>query len=162
MSDEQIEKLPRGGHDYRKVYAAFDAATKHVGQPTVILAHTIKGWTIDALEGKNATHQMKKLTQGRPQEVPRPALPADQRPRHRRGLRATGAAPFFHPGKDSPEIEYMLERRRAARRLAAQAGRARQAAQAARRRDVRRAQAGLGQEQDRHHHGRRPAARATG
>ena len=62
MSDSQIEKLPRGGHDYRKVYAAFDAATKHVGQPTVILAHTIKGWTIDALEGKNATHQMKKLT----------------------------------------------------------------------------------------------------
>ena len=62
MSDTQIEKLPRGGHDYRKVYAAFDAATKHVGQPTVILAHTIKGWTIDALEGKNATHQMKKLT----------------------------------------------------------------------------------------------------
>ena len=62
MSDVQIEKLPRGGHDYRKVYAAFDAATKHIGQPTVILAHTIKGWTIDALEGKNATHQMKKLT----------------------------------------------------------------------------------------------------
>ena len=62
MSDEQIRKLPRGGHDYRKVYAAFDAATKTVGQPTVILAHTIKGWTIDALEGKNATHQMKKLT----------------------------------------------------------------------------------------------------
>ena len=62
MSDEQIEKLPRGGHDYRKVYAAFDAASKHVGQPTVILAKTIKGWTIEGLEGKNATHQMKKLT----------------------------------------------------------------------------------------------------
>ena len=61
MSDQQIEKLPRGGHDYRKVYAAFDAASKHAGQPTVILAHTIKGWTIDALEGRNATHQMKKL-----------------------------------------------------------------------------------------------------
>ena len=62
MTDRQIEKLPRGGHDYRKVYAAFDAATKHTGQPTVILAHTIKGWTIEALEGRNATHQMKKLT----------------------------------------------------------------------------------------------------
>ena len=62
MTDEQIAKLPRGGHDYRKVYAAFKAATKHVGQPTVILAKTIKGWTIEALEGKNATHQMKKLT----------------------------------------------------------------------------------------------------
>ena len=62
MTDEQIKVLPRGGHDYRKVYAAFKAATEHVGQPTVILAQTVKGWTIDALEGKNATHQMKKLT----------------------------------------------------------------------------------------------------
>ena len=61
MSDREIEKLPRGGHDYRKVYAAFDAASKHVGQPTVILAHTVKGWTIEGLEGKNASHQMKKL-----------------------------------------------------------------------------------------------------
>ena len=61
LTDEQIELLPRGGHDYRKVYAAFKAASEHVGQPTVILAHTVKGWTIDALEGKNATHQMKKL-----------------------------------------------------------------------------------------------------
>ncbi|MGH3509218.1 MAG: pyruvate dehydrogenase (acetyl-transferring), homodimeric type, partial [Nocardioidaceae bacterium] len=54
MSDEQLRKLPRGGHDYRKVYAAFKAAKDHVGQPTVILAKTIKGWTIDALEGRNA------------------------------------------------------------------------------------------------------------
>ena len=61
LSDEEIERLPRGGHDYRKVYAAFQAAANHVGQPTVILAHTVKGWTIEALEGKNATHQMKKL-----------------------------------------------------------------------------------------------------
>ena len=58
LSDEDLRKLPRGGHDYRKVYAAFEAASKHVGQPTVILAHTIKGWTIEALEGTNATHQM--------------------------------------------------------------------------------------------------------
>ena len=62
MSDEEIKVLSRGGHDYRKVYAAFKAASEHVGQPTVILAQTVKGWTIDALEGKNATHQMKKLT----------------------------------------------------------------------------------------------------
>ena len=55
--------LPRGGHDYRKVYAAFKAATEHTGQPTVILAHTIKGWTLGKdFEGRNATHQMKKLT----------------------------------------------------------------------------------------------------
>ena len=61
LTDRDIELLPRGGHDYRKVYAAFEAASNHVGQPTVILAHTVKGWTIEALEGKNATHQMKKL-----------------------------------------------------------------------------------------------------
>jgi pyruvate dehydrogenase E1 component len=63
LSDDQIRHLPRGGHDYRKVYAAFKSATEHVGQPTVILAHTIKGWTLgEGFEGRNATHQMKKLT----------------------------------------------------------------------------------------------------
>lgn len=111
MTDSQIEKLPRGGHDYRKVYAAFDAATKHVGQPTVILAHTIKGWTIDALEGKNATHQMKKLT---PDDLKkfrdRLYLPISDRDLEE-SYEKTGGAPFFHPGKDSPEIEYMMERR---------------------------------------------------
>ncbi|WP_459975690.1 pyruvate dehydrogenase (acetyl-transferring), homodimeric type [Nocardioides pyridinolyticus] len=112
MTDTQIQKLPRGGHDYRKVYAAFDAATKHVGQPTVILAKTIKGWTIDALEGKNATHQMKKLT---PDDLKkfrdRLYLPISDRDLER-SYEETGAAPFFHPGAESPEIEYMLERRR--------------------------------------------------
>jgi pyruvate dehydrogenase E1 component len=113
MTDEQIVKLPRGGHDYRKVFAAFDAATKHVGQPTVILAKTIKGWTIDALEGKNATHQMKKLT---PEDVKkyrdRLYLPISDRDLEE-AYERTGAAPFFHPGKDSPEIEYMMDRRKA-------------------------------------------------
>ncbi|WP_228387481.1 MULTISPECIES: pyruvate dehydrogenase (acetyl-transferring), homodimeric type [unclassified Nocardioides] len=112
MSDAQIAKLPRGGHDYRKVYAAFDAATKHVGQPTVILAKTVKGWTIDALEGKNATHQMKKLT---PEDIKRFRdrlyLPISDRDLER-SYEETGAAPFFHPGAESPEIQYMMERRR--------------------------------------------------
>ena len=58
LSDREIELLPRGGHDYRKVYAAFQAAANHVGQPTVILAHTVKGWTIEALR-QERTHQMK-------------------------------------------------------------------------------------------------------
>ena len=112
MTDRQIEKLPRGGHDYRKVYAAFDAASKHTGQPTVILAHTIKGWTIEALEGKNATHQMKKL------KLPdllkfrdRLYLPMSDR-EIEEAYESTGTAPFFHPGKDFPEMEYMYERRR--------------------------------------------------
>jgi pyruvate dehydrogenase E1 component len=112
MSDTQIQKLPRGGHDYRKVYAAFDAATKHVGQPTVILAKTIKGWTIDALEGKNATHQMKKLTQADLKKFrDRLYLPISDRDLER-AYEETGTAPFFHPGEKSPEIEYMMERRR--------------------------------------------------
>ncbi|MDT0203325.1 pyruvate dehydrogenase (acetyl-transferring), homodimeric type [Nocardioides sp. AE5] len=113
MSDLQIQKLPRGGHDYRKVFAAFDAADKHVGQPTVILAHTIKGWTIDALEAKNATHQMKKLT---PDDLrkfrDRLMLPISDRDLEI-SYEKTGTAPFFHPGADSPEIQYMLERRAA-------------------------------------------------
>jgi pyruvate dehydrogenase E1 component len=109
MSDEQIRKLPRGGHDYRKVYAAFKAATEHVGQPTVILAQTIKGWTIDALEGRNATHQMKKLTKSDLKKFrDRLYLPiSDQQ------IDGADIAPFFHPGPNSPEIEYMLDRRRA-------------------------------------------------
>ncbi|MFB9314032.1 pyruvate dehydrogenase (acetyl-transferring), homodimeric type [Nocardioides plantarum] len=113
MSDSQIQKLPRGGHDYRKVYAAFDSATKHVGQPTVILAKTIKGWTIDSLEGKNATHQMKKLT---PEDLKRfrdrLKLPISDRDLER-SYEETGSAPFFHPGEKSPEIEYMMQRREA-------------------------------------------------
>ncbi len=63
MTDDEIWGLKRGGHDYRKLYAAYKAATEHAGQPTVILAKTIKGWTLgSSFEGRNATHQMKKLT----------------------------------------------------------------------------------------------------
>ena len=63
LTDDEIWSLKRGGHDYRKLYAAYKAATEHTGQPTVILAKTIKGWTLGShFEGRNATHQMKKLT----------------------------------------------------------------------------------------------------
>ena len=63
MSDKEIWNLSRGGHDYRKVYAAFKAAVEHKGQPTVILAKTIKGYGLGHhFEGRNATHQMKKMT----------------------------------------------------------------------------------------------------
>jgi len=61
LSDDEIWNLKRGGHDYRKLYAAYKAAMEHTGQPTVILAKTIKGWTLGShFEGRNATHQMKK------------------------------------------------------------------------------------------------------
>jgi pyruvate dehydrogenase E1 component len=109
MTDDQLKRLSRGGHDYRKVYAAFKAATDHVGQPTVILAQTVKGWTIDALEGRNATHQMKKLTTKDLKafrdrlylEIPDSALEDAHNP------------PYYHPGNDSDEITYLQERRRA-------------------------------------------------
>src|SRR4029077_3072494 len=64
LSDEQIQKRLRGGHDSRKVYAAYKAATEHTGQPTVILAKTVKGWTLGpGVEARNITHQAKKLNE---------------------------------------------------------------------------------------------------
>jgi pyruvate dehydrogenase E1 component len=108
LSDDDLRKLPRGGHDYHKVYSAFEAAAEHAGQPTVILAKTIKGWTIDALEGKNATHQMKKLTKDDLKTFrDRLYLPITDE-----AIEGADIAPFYHPGEDSPEIQYMLERRR--------------------------------------------------
>ncbi|WP_442913844.1 pyruvate dehydrogenase (acetyl-transferring), homodimeric type [Kribbella sp. NBC_00382] len=107
LSDEDLRKLPRGGHDYRKVYAAFKSAKEHVGQPTVILAQTVKGWTIEALEGRNATHQMKKLTSDDLKTFrDRLYLPIEDK-----DLEDAYNPPYFHPGKDSPEYQYMMERR---------------------------------------------------
>jgi pyruvate dehydrogenase E1 component len=63
LSDAELQALPRGGHDYRKLYAAYHAAVNHQGSPTVILAKTIKGWTLGpAIEARNSTHQIKKMT----------------------------------------------------------------------------------------------------
>ena len=107
-SDEQLKTLSRGGHDYRKVYAAFKAASEHVGQPTVILAQTVKGWTIDALEGKNATHQMKKLT-SKDLKAFRDRLYLDIPDSQ---LEDPYNPPYFHPGQDNEEIQYLQERRR--------------------------------------------------
>jgi pyruvate dehydrogenase E1 component len=109
LTDEQIRNLPRGGHDYRKVYAAFAHAVAHVGQPTVILAHTIKGWTLGKdFEGRNATHQMKKLTVEELKEL-RDRLHIDISDK----ALESGLPPYFHPGPHSAEIEYMRERREA-------------------------------------------------
>ncbi|HEX7106068.1 MAG TPA: pyruvate dehydrogenase (acetyl-transferring), homodimeric type, partial [Acidothermaceae bacterium] len=107
MSDDDLRRLSRGGHDYRKVYAAFAAAQAHVGQPTVILAHTIKGWTLNSFQGRNATHQMKKLTKTDLKEFrDRLHLPISDKE-----LEAE-LPPYYHPGPDSEEIQYMVERRR--------------------------------------------------
>ena len=109
MTDEEIWDLARGGHDYRKVYAAYKAAMEHKGQPTVILAKTIKGWTLGShFEGRNSTHQMKKLTAEDLKPLPRPALP-----RHpRRGAGQDPAALLQARARTPTRCEYMLERRR--------------------------------------------------
>jgi Pyruvate dehydrogenase complex, dehydrogenase (E1) component len=91
------------------VYAAFKAAREHTGQPTVILAHTIKGWTLGKdFEARNATHQMKKLTVAELKEFrDRLYLPIGDS-----ALEAE-LPPYYHPGEDSDEIQYMRERRAA-------------------------------------------------
>ena len=110
MTDDEIWGLKRGGHDYRKVYAAYKSALEHKGQPTVILAKTIKGFTLGkSFEGRNATHQMKKLTldnlKGFRDELRIPISDAQ--------LEANPyQPPYFHPGQDAEEIQYMHERRR--------------------------------------------------
>ncbi|GGH36161.1 pyruvate dehydrogenase (acetyl-transferring), homodimeric type [Microbacterium album] len=110
-TDEQIWNLRRGGHDYRKVYAAFKAAQEHKGQPTVILAHTIKGYGLGPhFEGRNATHQMKKMTLDDlklfrdTMHIPVTDKQLEEDPYR---------PPYYHPGPEDETIQYMLERRRA-------------------------------------------------
>jgi pyruvate dehydrogenase E1 component len=109
LSDGDLQRLPRGGHDYRKLYAAYKMAVEHKGSPTVILAKTVKGWTLGAgLEARNSTHQIKKLDAD--------ALKVF---RDRLGLPIAdseledGDPPYYHPGTDSAEYEYLSARRRA-------------------------------------------------
>ena len=110
-TDEQIWNLKRGGHDYRKVFAAYQAATLHKGQPTVILAKTIKGYGLGPhFAGRNATHQMKKLTLGDLKQfrdelhIPISDAQLEENPY---------LPPYFHPGQNDEAIQYLQERRRA-------------------------------------------------
>ncbi|HEX2023978.1 MAG TPA: pyruvate dehydrogenase (acetyl-transferring), homodimeric type [Acidimicrobiales bacterium] len=111
LSDDELRTLPRGGHDYRKLYAAYEAAVEHEGAPTAILAKTIKGWTLGSdFEARNATHQIKKMNKDElrafrarlylEDEIPDEALEADLQP-------------YFRPAEGSEAYEYMMERRRA-------------------------------------------------
>jgi pyruvate dehydrogenase E1 component len=105
LSDEQLKKLTLGGHDPVKVYAAYRAAVDHTGQPTVILARTIKGYGIgEAGEGKNITHQQKKLNEDELRAFrTRFGIPiADEE---------VAKAPFYRPPDGSPEMTYLHERR---------------------------------------------------
>ena len=120
LTDEQLRKLKRGGHDSRKVYAAYHAAVNHKGQPTVILAKTVKGYGLgEAGEGRNISHQQKKLNEKELREFrTRFKIPISDD--------EVANAPFYKPPEDSPEIKYLLERRKAlngflpARRVVAQ------------------------------------------
>ena len=108
-TDEEIWSLTRGGHDYRKVYAAYKAAMEHTGQPTVVLAHTIKGYILgEHFAGRNATHQMKKLTL----EDSRKLRDRLQIPITDEQLEADPECPpYFLPAADDPALLYMKERR---------------------------------------------------
>jgi pyruvate dehydrogenase E1 component len=111
LSDDDLRNLPRGGHDYRKLYAAYSAAIERNGAPTVILAKTIKGWTLGpGFEAVNATHQIKEMSKKHlatfrerlhlEEEIPEEALDAPE-------------PPYYRPAEGSVEYEYMMERRRA-------------------------------------------------
>ena len=110
-SDNDIWNLKRGGHDYRKVYAAFKAASAHKGQPTVILAKTVKGYGLGpSFEGRNATHQMKKLTLDNLKKfrdemrIPITDAQLEENPY---------LPPYYHPGEHDEAIQYLHERRQA-------------------------------------------------
>ena len=108
-SDEQIWQLKRGGHDYRKVFAAYQQAMNHTGQPTAILVKTVKGYSLGPhFEARNATHQMKKmaledLKMARDHfSIPISDKDLEENPK---------LPPYYHPGEDAPEIKYLLDRR---------------------------------------------------
>ena len=110
LSDDELRTLPRGGHDYRKLYAAYKLATEQRGAPTAILAKTIKGWTLGPqIEARNATHQIKKMTRDQlralrdrlhlSEEIPDEALD-------------DVAPPYYRPPEGSEAFEYLTARRR--------------------------------------------------
>jgi pyruvate dehydrogenase E1 component len=110
-TDDQIWGLKRGGHDYRKVYAAYKAAVEHKGQPTVIIAKTIKGYGLGKhFEGRNATHQMKKMTLEDlkhfrdEMHIPIADAQLEENPY---------LPPYYNPGQQDETIQYLLERRKA-------------------------------------------------
>ncbi|HET6881880.1 MAG TPA: pyruvate dehydrogenase (acetyl-transferring), homodimeric type [Pirellulales bacterium] len=105
LSDEKLRSLRRGGHDPEKVFAAYKAAMETTGKPTVILAKTIKGYGLgEAGEGRNITHQQKKLNEDEYREF-----------RSRFGIpisdQDVAEAPFYRPAEDGPEMQYLRERR---------------------------------------------------
>ena len=107
LSDDDLKKLTLGGHDPVKVYNAYKAAVEHKGQPTVLLIRTIKGYGLgDAGEGKNITHQQKKLTEDELRAVrERFSIPVPEE--------KISDAPYYRPDEKSPEVTYLKECRKA-------------------------------------------------
>ena len=110
LSDDDLAALPRGGHDYLKLFSAYKAAVEETDRPTVILAKTIKGWTLgQGFEARNSTHQLKKMDKSQlmemrerlhlEEEIPESAL-------------EDGVPPYYKPPADSPEMQYLMQRRR--------------------------------------------------
>jgi pyruvate dehydrogenase E1 component len=108
LSDFDIWNLKFGGHDYRKVYAAYKLATESTGRPTALLIQTVKGWALGRdFEGRYTTHQLKKLNTAQLRafrDVLHLPIPDED---------LVDEPPYYHPGMDSPEVTYLLERRRA-------------------------------------------------
>jgi len=112
LSDDELRTLPRGGHDNQKLYAAYKAATEQVGAPTVILAKTVKGWTLGPdVEGRNATHQIKKMTNAQLRTLRARLHLEDQIPEE--ALADGAEPPYYRPEEGSDEHAYMMGRRRA-------------------------------------------------
>jgi pyruvate dehydrogenase E1 component len=106
LSDEEIRCIKRGGHDHRKIYAAFQRAMQASGRPTAILIKTIKGFGMQGYEGSNAVHQKKNLSrEERIDTARRLGIPLDEE--------RAAQAEFYRPAEDSPELRYLNERRRA-------------------------------------------------
>jgi pyruvate dehydrogenase E1 component len=107
LTDDQIRKLLRGGHDTRKVHAAYQAAMEHKGRPTVILAKTVKGYGLgEAGEGRNISHQQKRMNEKELREFrARFNIPISDD--------VIAETPFYRPPPDSPEAKYLLEQRKA-------------------------------------------------
>ena len=109
LSNDELENLPRGGHDYQKLYAAYKAAVEGTDRPTVILAKTIKGWTLgQGFEARNSTHQLKKMNKDQLLEMRERLHLQDEIPE---ADLEDGIPPYFKPAPDSVEMQYLLQRR---------------------------------------------------
>ena len=109
LSDDELVSLPRGGHDYRKLYAAYKLATEQRGAPTAILAKTIKGWTLGPeIEARNATHQIKKMTKAQLRALRDRLYLTDDIPEDA----LEGDPPYIRPAEGSDAMEYLRARGR--------------------------------------------------